>query len=86
MDECMKNPWRRLKMAEGSDLSQHINMFNQAISDLQRVNVKFEDEDKALMLLNSLQASTTYENLVATLTWGGRVLKSFAGFSTKVES
>jgi hypothetical protein len=58
----------RLKMAEGSDLSQHINIFNKIISDLKRVDVKFEDEDKALMLLNSLPASTTYENLVTTLT------------------
>jgi hypothetical protein len=48
-----------LKMAEGSDLSQHINLFNQIISDLRRVDVKFEDEDKALMLLNSLPTSTT---------------------------
>jgi hypothetical protein len=41
-------------MVEGSDLSQHIKLFNQIISDLKRVDVKFEDEDKALMLLNSL--------------------------------
>ena len=45
-----------LKMADGSDLSQHINVFNQIISDLKRIDVKFEDEDKALMLLNSLPA------------------------------
>ena len=59
-----------LKMAKGSDLSQHINMFNHIISDLKRIDVKFEDEDKALMLLNSLSASSTYENLVTTLMWG----------------
>jgi hypothetical protein len=61
-----------LKMAEGSDLSQHINVYNQIIEDLKRVDVKFEDEDKALMLLNSLPTSSTYENLVTTLTWGNR--------------
>jgi len=33
-----------LKMAEGSDLSQHINVFNQIIGDLKRLDVKFEDE------------------------------------------
>ncbi|RVX11676.1 Retrovirus-related Pol polyprotein from transposon TNT 1-94 [Vitis vinifera] len=48
-----------LKMAESLDLSQHINVFNQIISDLKRIDVKFEDEDKALMLLNSLLASST---------------------------
>ena len=36
----------------------------------ERVNVKFEDKDKALMLLNSLPTSPTYENLITTLTWG----------------
>ena len=57
-----------LKMVEGSDLSQHINVFNQIIGDLKMVDVKFEDEDKTLMLLNSLLTSSTYENLVTTLT------------------
>jgi hypothetical protein len=37
--------------------------------------VKFEDEDKALMLLNSLPTSSTYENLVTTLTWGKETLE-----------
>ena len=63
-----------LKMTESSDLSQHINMFNQIISDLKRIDVKFEDKDKALMLLNSLPASSTYENLVTTLMWGKETL------------
>ena len=63
-----------LKMMEGSDLSQHLNVFNQIISDLMRVDVKFEDEDKALMLLNSLPASPTYESLVTTLMWGKETL------------
>jgi len=59
-----------LKMAEGLDLSQRINVFNKIIGDLKRLDVKFADEDKALMLLNSLPTSNTYENLVTTLTWG----------------
>ena len=54
-------------MTKGIDLSQHLNMFNQIISSLMRIDVKFEDEDKALMLLNSLPTSPTYENLVTTL-------------------
>ena len=52
-----------LKMVEGKDLSQHINMFNSVIDDLKRVHVKFEDEDKA------------YENLVIILTWGNESLE-----------
>ena len=57
-----------LKMAEGSALDQHINVFNQIISDMNRVDVKFEDEDMTLILLNSLPKS--YDNLVTTLMWG----------------
>jgi hypothetical protein len=49
-------------MAEDSNLSQHINVFNQIIGDLKMVDVKFEDEDKVLMVLNSLPISSTYEN------------------------
>ncbi|KAG6670908.1 hypothetical protein I3843_Q029300 [Carya illinoinensis] len=41
----------------------------------QHVDVKFEDEDKALMLLNSLPNSPTYENLVTTLMWGKETLE-----------
>ena len=59
-----------LKMVESLDLSQHVNVFNQIISDLKRIDMKFEDEDKALMLLNSLPVSSMYENLVTTLIWG----------------
>ena len=63
-----------LKMTEGSDLSQHLNVFNQIINDPRRVDVKFEDEDKALVLLNSLTAFPTYESLVTTLMWGKETL------------
>ena len=40
-----------LKMAEGSALDQHINVFNKIISVLNRVDVKLEEEDMALILL-----------------------------------
>ena len=57
-----------LKMAEGSALDEHINLFNQIIRDLNRVDVKFKEEDMALILLNSILES--YDNLVTTLIWG----------------
>ena len=44
-------------MAEVLALDQHINRFDQIISDLNRVDVKFEEEDMALILLNSLPES-----------------------------
>ena len=46
-----------LKMVEGPALDQHINVFYQSISDLNRVDVKFEEEDMAFMLLNSIPQS-----------------------------
>ena len=64
-----------LKMAEGLDLSQHINVFNQIIGDLKKVDVKLEDENKALMLLNSLLTFSTYENLITTLSWRKETLE-----------
>jgi hypothetical protein len=42
---------------------------------LKSVDVKFKDEDKVLMLLNSLPTSYTYENLVTTLIWGKETLE-----------
>ena len=47
-----------LKMTEGLALDQHLKVFNhQIISDLNRVDVKFEKEYMALILLNSLPES-----------------------------
>ncbi|GFY85485.1 hypothetical protein Acr_04g0002230 [Actinidia rufa] len=60
-------------MAEGSDLVQHVNLFNQIISNLLRIDVKFDEEDRALMLLTFLPSS--YEHLVTTLIWGKETLE-----------
>ena len=49
-------------------------MFNHIISNLKQIDVRFNDEDKMLMLLNSLPASSTYGNLVTTLMWGEETL------------
>jgi transposase InsO family protein len=62
-----------LKMIEGADLRQHINTFKQIISDMLRIDIKFEDEDKAMMLLTSLP--TSYEHLVTTLLYGKETLE-----------
>ena len=56
-----------LKMQEGLNLAQHVNIFNQIITYLIRVDVKIEDEDKAIILLCSLPPS--YKHLVTTLTY-----------------
>src|SRR6266540_4597174 len=43
-----------LKMQEGSDLAEHINVFNQLVTDLVKVEVMVEEEDRAIILLCSL--------------------------------
>ena len=57
-----------LKMQEGANLTEHVNAFNRVISDLARIEVKVEDEDRALLMLTSLPKS--YKGLVVTLTYG----------------
>ncbi|GMJ10713.1 hypothetical protein HRI_004740500 [Hibiscus trionum] len=60
-------------MQEGQELAQHVNIFNQIITDLTQLDVKIEDEDKAMVLLYSLPSS--YEHMVTTLTYGKETIK-----------
>ena len=60
-------------MAEGADLAQHNHMFNKIISDLLRIEIKFDDKNKAMMPLSYLLAS--YKYLVTTLLWEKETLK-----------
>ena len=46
-----------LKMVKGSALHQHINVFNQIINDMNGVDMKFNEEDMTLILLNLLPES-----------------------------
>jgi len=55
-------------------MNQHINMSNQIVSDSKQINVKFNNEDKTLMLLNFLPTSPIYKNLVTTLMQGEETL------------
>ena len=69
----LKQKLYELKMQEGSDLAEHINVFNQLIADLGKVEVKIDEEDRAIILLCSLPGS--YEHLVTTLTYGKEDVK-----------
>ena len=46
-----------LKMGEGISVTDHINEFNTILAQLEFVQIKFEDEVKALILLSSLPDS-----------------------------
>jgi hypothetical protein len=45
-----------------------VNVFNQLVADLGKVDVKIDDEDMSIVLLCSLPDS--YDHLVTTLTFG----------------
>ncbi|KAL6562174.1 hypothetical protein OROGR_003181 [Orobanche gracilis] len=45
------------KMAQGAPMADHTNEFNSTISKLGSVDIKFDDEVLALMLLSSLSES-----------------------------
>ncbi|KAJ8632675.1 hypothetical protein MRB53_026011 [Persea americana] len=64
----LKKQLNGLKMEEGCGLMEHMDTFNRMISDLLRSNVEFDDEDRFLLLLNSL--SGPYEHFVITLLYG----------------
>jgi gag-polypeptide of LTR copia-type len=46
-----------LRMEESTSISNHITEFTSILNDLDRLGVKVEDEDQALLLLCSLPAS-----------------------------
>ncbi|KAH9649112.1 hypothetical protein KPL70_025867 [Citrus sinensis] len=62
---CTKKMLYTLQIEEGSFLENHIDNFNRIILDLEDINVKLEDEDKAIILSSSLPPS--YEHFVDTL-------------------
>ncbi|PON52990.1 Zinc finger, CCHC-type, partial [Parasponia andersonii] len=47
------------RIAEGTSLEEHINVFKEIVSDLEALEVKYESEDLALILLCSLPPSDT---------------------------
>ena len=46
-----------LQMSEGGRVADHINEFNMIINHLSSVEINFEDEIKALVLMSSLPES-----------------------------
>jgi hypothetical protein len=51
-------------MKEGAKVSEHLNSFNDILSQLESIGVKMDDEDKAVMITCTLPDS--YDNLVIT--------------------
>ncbi|KAE8658886.1 Detected protein of unknown function [Hibiscus syriacus] len=56
------------KMHEEKSISEQIDEFNKIIDDLENIDVKMEDEDKALLLLNSIPNS--YDHFKDAMLYG----------------
>src|SRR3954466_12876034 len=69
----MKKQLYCLCMAEGMPILQHLNAFNKIVSDLLVLEVKLQEEDKALILLSSLPPS--YDHLMTTILFGKETLE-----------
>ena len=65
---CVKKKLYALSMEEGSSLSKHIHNFNKVIIDIKAIDVNIEDENNAIILLNSLLYS--YKHFMNTLLYG----------------
>ena len=52
----LKKQIYRLRMKEGTTVLEHLNFFNKVIGELPTVDVKIDEEDKALILLSLLQS------------------------------
>ncbi|KAG8484084.1 hypothetical protein CXB51_023049 [Gossypium anomalum] len=64
----MKKKLYRFTYAHGMSMNDHVNSFNKILVGLLNLDEKFEDEDKALLLLNSLPDE--YDHLTTTLLHG----------------
>ena len=69
----LKKRFYSLRMQEGENVVDHIQQFDQMCIELLNVGVKFEEEDKSLLLLCSLQPS--FDALMTTLLYGKETLE-----------
>ena len=61
----LKKQLHSLRMPKGGDLIAHIQKFNQVCSDVMNLDVRIDEEDRALLLLCSLPFS--YNGLILSL-------------------
>ena len=69
----LKDQLLDLCMEEGGDVLKHLNEFNRCVNDLLRAEVKYEEEYKVLLLLQSLSSSC--KNFWITLMFGRETLR-----------
>ncbi|GKC61681.1 retrovirus-related pol polyprotein from transposon TNT 1-94 [Tanacetum coccineum] len=70
-------------MKEGAFVADHVNEFNSILSRLMSVDIKFDDEVQALLLLSSLPES--WSDTVTTISGSTGMQKTKAGVKSKTE-
>ena len=61
----MKKKLYRFTYTHGMSMNDQVNLFNKILTDLLNLDERFEDEDKTMLLLNSLP--NEYDHLTTTL-------------------
>ncbi|KAL8478124.1 hypothetical protein ACS0TY_030134 [Phlomoides rotata] len=72
------------RMSEDKNLSEQLDTFNRYVYDLEDLDVKLEDDDKALMLLNALPKSL--ENFKDVVLFGRQDQVSYDGVLAAVKT
>jgi len=75
IESCLQLKRRlcRFQLKRGLSIDEHMNNYTKFLTDLIHVDVKIEEEDKALILLNSLP-DEEYEIFTLTLINGKQIL------------
>ena len=69
----LKRKLYRIQLKRGLSIDEHMNNYTKLLIDLVNVDVSIEEEDKALILLNSLP-NEEYETFILTLINGKQTL------------
>ena len=80
----LKKQLYELCMNEGTTVLEHLNFFNKVISELLAVDDKIDKEDKALILLSSVQQS--YDHIVVTKLYSKKTLILEEVMSTRLSN
>ena len=60
---CLKQQLYTFKMIESRTVTEQLVDFNKILDDLENIEVKLEEEDKALLLMNSLPKSFEHSRM-----------------------